>query len=418
MPREQLLLLDQLIDFKNLKHDYSEIYKKFISATQQLKELCDLSQTRQRDLEYLSHMVKELESVPLSQEKYDALLQEQTKINNAEKLHEHIQTTLAILNDDEAGVNDRLRKAFSSLRSLVQIDQASQPFLTLLTQVQEQSTELSAQIEGYAESLSFDKNSALKISEQCDVYYEIKRKYGPTLENAQATYTASKAKLDLIKDFEHNDKNLRQEITVLDKDLRTVAIKISKLRQKAAAELKDTIEKELKELGINHVQFEVRFEMIPFGTSGFDKAIFYISPNAGVDLKPLAQIVSSGESARVMLALKKALIHVDPIPVLIFDEIDAQIGGRLGTITGKKLKELSKERQVILITHLPQIASFADRHFKVIKSVKSGRATTEIALLDGKKLVEEIAQMMSGQNTGKIAISHAEEMITSAQRIR
>ena len=108
-----------------------------------------------------------------------------------------------------------------------------------------------------------------------------------------------------------------------------------------------------KELGILHVKFEARFQRVPFNADGHDKIIFYISPNAGEDLKPLAQIVSSGEAARLMLALKKALIKVDPIPVLIFDEIDAQIGGRLGTVTGKKLKELSSSRQVILITHLP-----------------------------------------------------------------
>jgi len=116
-----------------------------------------------------------------------------------------------------------------------------------------------------------------------------------------------------------------------------------------------------------------------------------------------------------MLALKKALIKVDPIPVLIFDEIDAQIGGRLGTITGKKLKELSRCRQVILITHLPQIASFADRHLKVIKSVKSGRATTQVILLEGKPRVEEIAQMMSGANTTKIALTHAQDMLAQAK---
>jgi DNA repair protein RecN (Recombination protein N) len=146
-----------------------------------------------------------------------------------------------------------------------------------------------------------------------------------------------------------------------------------------------------------------------------EKIVFYISPNAGEELKPLAQIVSSGEAARLMLALKKALIKVDPIPVLIFDEIDAQIGGRLGTITGKKLKELSNCRQVILITHLPQIASFADRHFKVSKSVKAGRAITDVLLLEDKIRVEEIAQMMSGTNTTKISLSHAEDMLAQAK---
>ena len=199
------------------------------------------------------------------------------------------------------------------------------------------------------------------IHDQCDAYADIKRKYGPTLEDAQKFYEDAKEKLDLIQEyFEQNDFQLRETLKAQEKELAQIAQKITKARQKAADDLKTTIESELKELGVLQVKFEVRFEKVPFNADGQDKIVFFISPNAGEDLKPLAQIVSSGEAARLMLALKKALIKVDPIPVLIFDEIDAQIGGRLGTITGKKLKELSRCRQVILITHLPQIASFAD----------------------------------------------------------
>ena len=158
------------------------------------------------------------------------------------------------------------------------------------------------------------------------------------------------------------------------------------------------------------------FEKIDFNKDGHDQVVFFISPNAGEELKPLAQIVSSGEAARVMLALKKALINVDIIPVLIFDEIDAQIGGRLGTITGKKLKELAKNRQVLLITHLPQIASFADTHLKIFKSVKNGRATTQVNQLDEDGRIKEIAEMMSGQSKTGISITHAEDMLKTARR--
>lgn len=418
MEENHLIILDQLIDFKTLKEDYKKIFDTYTDISREIQKLTSLSQTQARDLDFLMHQVKELESVPLSDEKYEQLLQEQTKINNAEKLHEHIQHVLNVLNDDDMGINTNLRKGFTSLRALVQIDERAQAFLDELSLIQEQSTELSVQLEDYAQSLAYDHTSAQKIIDQCDIYYEIKRKYGPTLNDAQKLYDESKIKLDLIKNFEHNDQHLRQQLEITQKELKTIANKITKVRQKASLNLKATIESELKELGILHVQFEVRLEAIEFSSLGQDRVIFYISPNAGESLKPLAQIVSSGEAARVMLALKKALINVDPIPVLIFDEIDAQIGGRLGSITGKKLKELSKKRQVILITHLPQIASFANRHFKVIKTVKSNRANTSVIFLEGHQQVEEIAQMMSGQDTGKIALSHAQEMLSSAQRIR
>ena len=153
-----------------------------------------------------------------------------------------------------------------------------------------------------------------------------------------------------------------------------------------------------------------------FHAAGQDHVVFYISPNAGEDLKPLSEIVSSGEAARLMLALKKALIKVDSVPVLIFDEIDAQIGGRLGTITGKKLKELSRTRQVILITHLPQIASFADTHFKVVKKVTAGRTITTVNPLNKEERVKELAEMMSGKSQSDIALSHAETLLADAKK--
>jgi DNA repair protein RecN (Recombination protein N) len=143
---------------------------------------------------------------------------------------------------------------------------------------------------------------------------------------------------------------------------------------------------------------------------------FYISPNAGESLKPLAEIVSSGEAARLMLALKKALTKVDPIPVLIFDEIDAQIGGRLGAGIGKKLQEISHDRQVILITHLPQIASFADNHFKVYKTVKNNHTRTIVDLLDKEARIKEMSEMMSGENKSSISLTHARDMLIKARQ--
>ncbi|MBU4333455.1 MAG: DNA repair protein RecN, partial [Candidatus Omnitrophica bacterium] len=196
--------------------------------------------------------------------------------------------------------------------------------------------------------------------------------------------------------------------------LKTIADKITKQRQKTAVDLKKTVEKELSELGIKNVIFEGRIEKTDYHALGKDKVIFYISPNAGEELKPLAEIVSSGEAARVMLALKKALIKVDPVPVLIFDEIDAQIGGRLGSIIGQKLCDISKTRQVILITHLPQIASFANLHYKVNKFVKDGRTYTSVDRLDKRSRVAELAQMMSGEQESKIAIKHANDLLAKA----
>ncbi|MDE2222769.1 MAG: DNA repair protein RecN [Candidatus Omnitrophica bacterium] len=413
---QHLLMLDQLVNFKSLKEDYAKAFQAWEHTRKDLESLNSLAQSRQRDLDLLTHQVKELEAVPLSDEKYAELLQEETKLNNAEKLHEHIQNLLGLLDDEETGANALLRKSFSPLKSLTQIDERSSAMLEQMSGIQDQTNDLVSQLNDYASGLKFDEQTAQRIHAQSDAYDDIKRKYGPDLNDARKFYDEAKGKLDLIKNFEHNDHQLREALRSQEKELDLLASKMTKLRQKAAEDLKTTIEKELKELGILHVKFEARFKKIPFDRNGEDKIVFYISPNAGEDVKPLAQIISSGEAARVMLALKKALIAVDPIPVLIFDEIDAQIGGRLGTITGTKLKELSRKRQVILITHLPQIASFADRHFKVSKTVKTGRAITGVAPLEGAQRVEEIAQMMSGANTTKISLSHAQDMLALGQK--
>jgi len=216
--------------------------------------------------------------------------------------------------------------------------------------------------------------------------------------------------------LEHNDSELQKDIEGSKKELIQYAKIITVKRKKSAKALEETIKNELQELGFANVRFECRIEKVELTRNGQDKVVFYISPNLGEDLKPLAKIVSSGEAARVMLALKKALTKVDPIPVLIFDEIDAQIGGRLGTITGKKLKELSQGRQVLLITHLPQIASFGDSHFKVSKHVQASRTVTNVELLDTDSRIEEMAKMMSGEKQSDIAVKHAHDMLSRGNR--
>ena len=322
---------------------------------------------------------------------------------------------MTIFQEEDSNIIESLRKAFSPLKSLVQIDEKLSPLLEKLNTIQEFSQDLSSELSDYAESLSFDPDKAHDIIKRFDIYTDIKHKYGPTLQEASQFYSKIKQDYDLIANFSANDAELRTKIAAKEKELLQKAKKITLKREGSGEQLKKTIEKELQELGIENVRFKVQVEKVDYNEHGSDKVSFFISPNKGEDLRPLAQIVSSGEAARVMLALKKALIKVDPIPVLVFDEIDAQIGGRLGTITGKKLKELSTNRQVLLVTHLPQIASFADEHFKVTKSIKSGRTLTHIERLTKESRVKELAQMMSGAKETKISLSHAEDMLAEAK---
>ncbi len=415
---QHIIMLDKLVKWDNLKTEYAESFGTYSHLLKELEELSGLAKTNQRDFELIKHQIGDLERVPLEDSEYEKTEQEQSRINNVERLRTSAEQILEIFEDEENGIEGMLRKSFGPLKTLNQLDESTTPLSETLTAVQDNAQDFINTLRGYADSLSFDSEAAQTVNTRYDAYQDIKRKYGPALTDAKNFYVEIKQKFDKLNNFEHNDSELRKKIDEQKKEIVKIAQKITKKRQAAAAELKNTIEKELKELGINHVEFEVRLEKAELNRDGQEKVVFYISPNAGEELKPLAQIVSSGEAARVMLALKKALINVDTIPVLIFDEIDAQIGGRLGTVTGKKLKELSQTRQVLLITHLPQIASFADTHLKIFKSVKAGRATTQINQLDEEGRVKEIAEMMSGQSKSDISISHAEDMLATARKTK
>ena len=407
--------LDPLVDFGDLKETYSRLYNDYIRLRSQLRDLENASSSRERDLDLLGHQIKELSQASLKAEDYEALRADQTRVANAEKLHENGAALLRLFENRDIGITDSIHKAFSSVRTLQHTDTATETLAEYLTNIQENSDQLIMELRDYLDSLSFEPRQAREINDKYDIYENIKRKYGPTIEEACDFYLKAQEKYDLLINLEHNDARLKKDIAACEKKLTKLARQLTEAREKGALALKETIEQELKDLGIKQVLFEARVTSVDFHAEGRDRVVFYISPNTGEDLKPLAEIVSSGEAARVMLALKKALTRVDPIPVLIFDEIDAQIGGRLGKVIGTKLKSLSNDRQIILITHLPQIASFADTHFKVIKEVTGGRTVTNVCLLDAKARVEELSEMMSGDKKSAISVTHAKDMLAQAK---
>lgn len=416
LEESHIRMLDRLVDFGMIFEKYDNQYQDHLALKRKLNALAELAATSARERDLLEHQIKELEQVPLDDNHYQQLAQDRDRINNTEHLRECVHQILQLLEGDETDLAENVRQAFRPMRSLNETDSSTASFMNLLEQLQTTQDELLNTVRTYADGLRFDAETARHINDRYDVYDDIKRKYGPTLAEANNFYAQLKERFTLLSDLENNDGELRKQLAATGAELFKTAKEISKRRKKTAADLKKTIEKELTELGIKNVQFDVRMTSSDFSETGTDRVVFYISPNAGENLKPLAEIVSSGEAARVMLALKKALVKVDPIPVLIFDEIDAQIGGRLGTVTGEKLRDIASARQVILITHLPQIASFADQHFKVTKAVKYGRATTEVQLLDKKARVQELATMMSGEKTSDIAVKHANEMLTKVLR--
>jgi DNA repair protein RecN (Recombination protein N) len=409
-------ILDRLSSLKDEKTLYAVAFENYSSLKRDLAGLKELVSSREREMETLASRIKELEQVPLDNSSYENILEESSRAANSEKLYDRAREIVDLLGTEDTGVSSLTQRAFAKMRGLTDIDASKKYLSESLDLVQSECDKVLSDLADYLESLSFSPEQAAEINRKCDIYYDILRKYGPGIDDAREFYSELKKQYTLLADIDNNTAEIVSRISSVEKDLKKLAAKITSKRIKTAKDLKDVIEKELKDLGILHVEFECKVEKTELSSSGENKVSFYISPNAGEDLKPLADIVSSGEAARVMLALKKALTQVDPIPCLVFDEIDAQIGGRLGTITGKKLKELSSERQVILITHLPQIASFADRHIKVSKSVSSGRTSVTVGILEGQARTNELAKMMSGEKENRIALTHAKNMLESAKK--
>ena len=410
-------ILDRLCSgMPPLKKIYAGLYEEYAGIQRSLQEIKEGALSRERDMDLLSHQVRELERVSLDKKKYDETITKEAQFQNHERLHDNIAALIGIFENEENGVGEAISKAFPFLKALASIDKKASEISAKVESLQSLSDEIRAELRSYEEGLTFEPEEARSLAERCDAYHDIIRKYGPTIEDAAGFYAKAKECYDFLANLEHNDGELQERLKKVTKSLKEAAVKITKERKKASESLSETIESELKELGIAHVQFECRMSPVEPGPDGADDVAFFISPNLGEELKPLAVIVSSGEAARVMLALKKSLMKVDPIPVLIFDEIDAQIGGRLGTIIGKKLCELAVDRQVILITHLPQIASFADRHFKVLKKVSGSRTLTTVELLDKDGRIKEMAKMMSGEKESSISLTHAGEMLEKASR--
>jgi DNA repair protein RecN (Recombination protein N) len=412
-------ILDRLCgSIDHLKNAYSALYAEYKNIGRALQEIKEGAITRERDMDLLSHQITELERVSLERNKYEDAIEKEIQIKNRERLYESVSSLIGVFESDESGIGAAISKAFPFMRSLSSIDKKAEALGKKMEDLQSLSEGILSDLREYQEKLSFEPEEARELFIRCDAYQDIIRKYGPTIEDAAAFYKKSRERYDFLINLEHNDGSLCESLKKVGKALKDAAGKITKERSKIAASLAKTIEAELKALGIAHVRFECRLSPVEPRADGADDVTFFISPNLGEDLKPLSEIVSSGEAARVMLALKKALTKVDPVPVLIFDEIDAQIGGRLGSIIGRKLCDLAADRQVILVTHLPQIASFAGRHFKVLKKVAGSRTITTIDLLDRAGRVKEMAQMMSGEKESGISLTHAEEMLSKAGQVK
>ena len=368
--------------------------------------------TLRRDM--LAHAAKEIAAAKLQPGEEEEVMSRLRAAGNSQRLIElgsQLQSALGA--DGEGGMRVALAEAVRAGRELARLDEAAGAILTSLEDVAGRVTDLENEVRHYAERIDADPATLRELEERADLLQSLKRKYGGTMEEVMARGEQAAKDLEDIETRGERIAELQKEQVAMASKATKLAKSLSAARAKAAPSLSKAVTKELRELGFLRAEFGVQLELLDEPRSlGAELAEFEFAPNPGEAAKPLRAIASSGEISRVMLALKSVLAGQDGVPLLVFDEIDANVGGEVAVKVGQKMRELSKAHQVLCITHLPQVAAAAHRQFAVTKEFDGTRTTTAVGELSGAERVAELARMLGGQDS-KSALAHARSLLTA-----
>ncbi|HEY3313856.1 MAG TPA: DNA repair protein RecN [Bacillota bacterium] len=386
-----------------------------------------------RKLDVLQFQRQEIDGSRLVAGEEETLGEERRVLAGAEKLHQVAAKAYAVLYEGEArgaeAVVDQLAGLLAELDEAADIDRALRPLFETLESARYQIEEAARELGRYRDRVEFNPERLDAIENRLELVSQLRRKYGNTIEEILKYRDEVAAELDRVANADEIIERLRQNIAAAKKTLGDLCGVLGKARRRVARELERAVSVELADLGMERTVFRVHFteaedpegvpvgdRLLAAGPDGSDSVEFLFSANPGEPPKPLAKIISGGEMARVMLALKAILARVDQVPTLIFDEIDAGVGGRAAIAVADKLARLGRFRQVLCVTHLPQIAAAADRHFAIQKKVHGGRTTTLVSLLQGDQRVDEVVRMLGGTSDSRATREHAAELIEAAAK--
>jgi DNA repair protein RecN (Recombination protein N) len=416
----QMEMLDSFGSLDGPRETLFQSYRRLQDIRKELTELETGERDRAQREAMLRFQKNEIEASQLKPGEDEALASEQKLLANSEKIAGLSRAAdEALYSADHAALTE-LKKAVTNLREIAAIDDRLKPVLELCEAGRAQIEEAAREVSAYAEKVEFDPDRLEQIGDRLDLIQKLKKKYGGTIDEVVAFGERAAAELERMERSTEEIARLQKEVQTIKSGLTSQAQTLTKKRGSAARDLEKKVEAELTHLGMKKTVFTVKITQEPgddtldghkLGPRGADRVEFLISPNPGEEPKPLAKTASGGELSRIMLALKTILVEGDPIPTLVFDEVDAGIGGAVAEEVGKKLKRVAAKRQVFCITHLPQIASMAASHYGVSKSVKKDRTSTEVRLLDKQERVDEIARMLGGKTITDATITHAQEMI-------
>ena len=396
-PKKHLRLLDEFVkkDLDPVLEELAPVYKEYISIKKSIEE-ADIDEAQQkRDISYYSHVSEEIEEADLKPGEDEELEATYKKMAGSEKVAKNLSEVQNLLFEGE-DVLSRIGESQRSLAAISDYDESVEDLGKTLSDAYDILESFSHELVSTAENLTFDPAEFDQVTRRLDLINDLKQKYGRTIEDIYKSKEEADEKLEQLNDHENYVAGLKKKLEDTSKALNKLCEKAEDIRKKGAEALSEKVKESLKNLNFLKADFEVELTRTSYSFSGFNDGQFMISTNPGEPMKPLSQVASGGEMSRIMLALKTVLASADDIKTMIFDEIDTGISGRTASAVARELKKVSVGRQVILITHLPQIAALSDRHFLIEKSATSDSTVSSIRPLSEHEIIDELARMLGG----------------------
>ena len=389
------------------------VREAFAAYREKRKELDEADmddRERARELSFLEHETEEIEAAGLSVGEDETLEREYRRQSNGKKILEAVSGAYQQTGGMD-GASDQIGRAIRALSGVEHYDDRLAGFMSMLTDIDGLLNDLNRELSEYQESEAFDARAFAETETRLDEINRLKEKYGNSIEEILAACETKRQRMEQLSSYDSYVAELKAETARLEERLKEACGQLSDVRKKYASRLVRTVEAALRDLNFLDVSFDMQFDQLDHYTSnGTDDGEFMISTNPGEPLKPLRNIASGGEMSRIMLAMKTVLAENDAIDTLIFDEIDSGISGRTAQAVSEKLSVVARDHQVVCITHLPQIAAMADRHFLIEKQVEGGATVSRISLLSREGSIRELARMLGGTEITEKVLENAEEM--------
>lgn len=417
-PENHIAYIDAFGGLEDCRREYQVLYEKILEVRNQLERVNRRDREKEHQVDLLTYQIGEIESAALHPGEEEELLLKRDQIANAERIIRLLSQSKQLLDGEEevSGILQMFEELTNNLSQLTHFLPQMEPLAMRMEEIGYDLSDCAGDLGNYLDQMDYQPQALEQVEERLDLIYRLKRKYGNSVEEILEYLEKSREQLQQLNLSEEKAQELQEEYLRLKPQVQQAADLLTSRRHKAAKEFLSRVKKELEFLNMPSVRLSVSAGRSGWKPDGQDELEFLISSNVGEEPKPLAKIASGGELSRVMLSIKNVLAQKDRVGTAVFDEIDTGVSGKAAQKIGQKLQEVSHNRQVICVTHLAQVAVYADHHLLIEKSEEDGRTYTRIKPLDRQGRVEEIARMISGENLTETAIQNAREMLSLADQ--